>query len=138
MWIRHNDTIRFNRPFRTRMRTVIPVDVAEALMGHEEYLTEVYRKYSVDDLAKFYLQGESALLIFTEAEEAGKLRVEERNKQLQILVSGLATENLELKIRMAKMELKNMDLKRRIQHIEDRLGNIEPLIQDLKKQIPES
>ena len=36
--------------FRTRLGAVIPVDVAEALMGHEGYLTEVYRKYYVEDL----------------------------------------------------------------------------------------
>lgn len=122
--------------FRTKLGTIIPVDVAEALMGHEEYLTEVYRKYSVEDLAKFYLQGEPALLVFTEAEEVGKLRVEveERNKQLQSLANGLATENLEVKSRMSRMELENTDLKRRIQKTEDKLSNIEKLIEDLKKE----
>ena len=32
--------------FRTRLPSIIPVDVVETLMGHEGYLTEVYRKYS--------------------------------------------------------------------------------------------
>jgi predicted RNase H-like nuclease (RuvC/YqgF family) len=109
-------------------------------IGHEEYLTEVYRKYSVEDLAKFYLQGEPALLVFTEAEEVGKLRVEveERNKQLQTLANGLATENFEVKSRMARVELENTDLKRRIQKTEEKLSNIERMIQDLKKEIPEA
>jgi integrase len=49
--------------FRTRMATVIPLDVVEALMGHEGYLTEVYRRYSIEDLEKFYSQGESVVLI---------------------------------------------------------------------------
>ena len=96
------------------MGSVIPVDVTEALMGHEGYLTEVYRRYSVEDLAKFYKQGEPALLIFTESGEVSKLKaeVEERNKQLQTLVNGLAAENIELKERIAKVELGLDDLKR--------------------------
>jgi hypothetical protein len=38
---------------------------------------------------------------------------------------------------MARMELEKPDLKRRIQHAEEKLSNIERIIQDLKKQIPE-
>lgn len=118
--------------FRTRMGTVIPVDVAEALMGHEQYLTEVYRRYAAEDLAKFYLQGEPALLVFTEAEEVGKLRadVEEGKKQLQTLVNGLTSENLELKSRMSKMELENTDLKGRIRLTEQKLTELEKLIRE--------
>lgn len=118
--------------FRTKMGSVIPVDVAEALMGHEQYLTEVYRRYTSDDLAKFYLQGESALLIFTEAEEVGKLRaeVEEKSKTLQNLVNGLTSENLELKSRMSKMELENTDLKGRIRLTEQKLAELEKLIRE--------
>lgn len=105
--------------FRTRLGTSIPIDVVEALMGHEGYLTEVYRRYSEEDLAKFYQQGESALLIFTEAEEVGRLRqeVEERNKQLQILVNGLAAENMELKSRLAKVEGGLEELKKELEKL---------------------
>jgi len=111
--------------FRTRMGTVIPVDVAEALMGHEQYLTEVYRRYTPEDLAKFYLQGESALLVFTEAEEVGKLRieVEEGKKQLQTLVNGLTAKSL-------KLEQENMDLKNRIRLTEQKLSELEKLIRE--------
>ena len=81
------------------MATVIPVDVVEALMGHEGYLTEVYRRYSIEDLAKFYKQGEHTLLVFAESENVSKLRaeIEEKNRQLQALVNGLIAENMELK-----------------------------------------
>lgn len=81
------------------MATVVPVDVVEALIGHEGYLTEVYRRYSLEDIAKFYKQGEHTLLVFTQAEEISKLKleIEEHNKQLQTLINGLATENMELK-----------------------------------------
>ena len=99
--------------FRTRLGAVIPVDVVEALMGHEGYLTEVYRRYSVEDLANFYKQGEHALLVFTEAAEVTRLRqeVDERNKTLQMLVNGVTAENLEMKSQVA-------DLKQKIARLE--------------------
>ncbi|MEM3760224.1 MAG: tyrosine-type recombinase/integrase [Candidatus Bathyarchaeia archaeon] len=100
--------------FRTKLGSVLPVDVVEALMGHEGYLTEVYRRYSHEDLAKFYMQGEAALTVFAEAEEVAKLRVEieERNKQLQQLVNGLTAENLELKQRLVKVEEKLAEIEK--------------------------
>jgi integrase len=118
--------------FRTRMATLIPVDVVEALMGHEGYLTEVYRRYTQEDLANFYLQGESSLLVFTEAEEVSRLRVEveERNKQLQTLANGLASENLELKARVARVEAENAEMKKRIVNSESKLGDLEKLIRE--------
>jgi integrase len=84
--------------FRTKMGQVIPVDVTEALMGHEGYLTEVYRRYSLEDLAKFYKQGEHTLLVFAESENLSKLK--EEQKQLQALVNGLTAENMELKAQL--------------------------------------
>jgi len=129
--------------FRTRMATLIPVDVVEALMGHEGYLTEVYRRYSMEQLAKFYSQGESALLVFAEAEEVSKLRVEveQKNKQLQTLVNGLTAENLELKNRVSKMETdhtqmetENLDLRSRIDKTEETLADLEKLIRDVLQE----
>lgn len=105
--------------FRTRLGAVIPVDVVEALMGHERYLTEVYRRYSVEQLAEFYLKGEHALLVFTETQEVSKIRkeIEERNQQLQTLVNGLTSENLELKSRISKVEIKIIELKKAIEKL---------------------
>jgi phage shock protein A len=94
------------------MATVIPVDVVEALMGHEGYLTEVYRRYSLEDLAKFYKQGEHTLLVFAESENVSRLRaeIEERNKQLQALVNGLTAENMELKAKISRLERQMAEL----------------------------
>jgi len=80
------------------MATLIPVDVVEALMGHEGYLTDVYRRYTEKDLASFYKQGEPSLRIFSRGEEIAELRkeVKDRNEQLQELVNGLTSKNFEL------------------------------------------
>ena len=47
-----------------------------------------------------------------EIEAKVKDKIEKRSEQLQALVNGLATENMELKGRMAKVELGLDDLKR--------------------------
>ena len=112
--------------FRTKLGSVIPVDVVEALMGHEGYLTEVYRRYSQEDLAKFYSLGEAAVTVMAETEEVAKLRaeVEERNKQLQTLVNGLSAENLELKQRMQRLEQKLNEIEKALQEVASQHGDV--------------
>jgi len=77
-------------------------------MGHEGYLTEVYRRYSKENLAKLHKQGEHALLIFT---EAGKLRPDRGKKQATPDINGLAIENVELKEKMKNVNdwLRNLE-----------------------------
>jgi integrase len=127
----HPHTLR--KFFRTRLGAAgIPVDVIEALMGHEKYLTEVYRKYSVDDLRKFYLKGESALLVFTEAQEVTKLRkeVEERNKSLQTNFIELTTKNLALENKLARMEKENRETKEELRQLNN---TVKSLVKKLEK-----
>lgn len=92
--------------FRTRLGSVIQADLVEALMGHGGYLTEVYRRHTEEELAKFYLEGEPALLIFTETGPVLEMRkeIDERNKQLQTMINGLTTENFDLKQKMTEHE----------------------------------
>lgn len=99
--------------FRTRLGAAgIQIDVVEALMGHEGYLTEVYRRYSLEDLRKFYLKGEAALLVFTEVQEVTKLRQEmkEDTEKLQKLVIDLSAKNSELQDDLYKTKDKVKDL----------------------------
>jgi len=100
------------KSFRTKLGAVIPVDVVEALMGHEGYLTEVYRRYTIEDLAKFYKKGEPALLVFTESAEVNKLRkdmeeaTKERRKQEDYFMGKII--ELEQKMGRTRDELKAM------------------------------
>jgi integrase len=129
--------------FRTRMATVIPVDVVEALMGHEGYLTEVYRRYSVEDLAKFYKQGEHTLLVFTETGEVNRLKVEieERNRQLQSLVNGLTFENMDLKAKVNTLEKAISELNKKWQSLDQTTKELieskERILKMLKEKNPQ-
>jgi molybdopterin-guanine dinucleotide biosynthesis protein A len=129
--------------FRTKMGQVIPVDVTEALMGHEGYLTEVYRRYSLEDLAKFYKQGEHTLLVFAESENVSRLRaeIEERNKQLQALVNGLTAENMELKAKISRLERQMAELTQKWQTLDQATRELVEgqmrLVRMLKEKHPE-
>ncbi len=123
--------------FRTRLGAVIPVDVVEALMGHEGYLTEVYRKYSIEDLAKFYLKGEPALLVFTDTQKVVELhrQIEDKNTQLQVLVNSLASENQIMKDKFSKVESENVELNDRVKQLETKKNERNGDIEELKKQM---
>ncbi len=122
--------------FRTRLGAVIPVDVVEALMGHEGYLTEVYRRYTVEDLRKFYLQGESALLVFTEAQEVTKLRQEmkEENEQLKSLYIKVSSENQSIKSKLEELEKKDKETKNKMKSLEDTLLEMGKIVSEMKNQ----
>ncbi len=126
----HPHVLRKN--FRTQLAKVIPVDIVEALMGHEGYLTEVYRRYSLEDLAKFYLKGEPALLVFTDTQKVVELHkaIEEKNIQLQVLVNNLASENQSIKEKVSKVESENAEMK-------DRMKKLEGLLLDMGKAVSE-
>ncbi len=113
--------------FRSKLGTVIPADIVEALMGHEEGLTEVYRRYSEEDLAKFYKQGEHALLVFSNGADVSKLREDfaQEKTHLQSFVDEfskrIALENQELRVEVARLKLGYEQLK---QLIEERLKTL--------------
>jgi DNA-binding transcriptional MerR regulator len=91
--------------FRTKMAQLIPVDVTEALMGHEGYLTEVYRRYTEEDLAKFYKQGEQDVSIFGTSNEQISQMWEEFSKQ-QTIINNVLTENMTLRQSFRELEEK--------------------------------
>ena len=106
------------------MATIIPVDIVEALMGHEGYLTSVYRRYTQEDLAKKYLEAEHTVFIFRETEDLTKFKkeVEQQNKSLQIVINDLAIKN-------TKLEEKYVKLAKETKLVTDILRDLKPLIE---------
>jgi integrase len=49
--------------FRSQLALSCPVDIVEALMGHEGYLTGAYRRYTTKQMSEYYLKGESYITI---------------------------------------------------------------------------
>ena len=71
--------------FRSQLALTCPLDIVEALMGHEGYLTEAYRRYTKKQMAKYYLKAEQHVTIFG----AGDLReIQERLQETRVTVKG--------------------------------------------------
>lgn len=49
--------------FRSQLALGCPVDIVEALMGHEGYLTDAYRRYTNKQMGEYYLKYEHLLYI---------------------------------------------------------------------------
>ena len=124
--------------FRTKMGSVIPIDIVEALIGHEGYLTEVYRRYSKEQLAEFYKEGEYSVTIFSEAEQVGELRKEvtEQKENLQRIVNGLTAENIELKQGFKRLEKEQKQeketLKKQVEELRDQIGLLAKQLAELQ------
>lgn len=115
--------------FRTKVGAVIPQDVAEALIGHEWGLTEVYRRYSLEDLKGFYRKGEPAVTIFSDQVQMNQLREEigKKNDQYSGLLSGVVSENLDLKTKLQKTQADLDSLAKRTAELEFKIGVKEEL-----------
>jgi len=119
----HVHTLR--KFFRTRLGSVIPVDIVEALMGHEGYLTKVYRRYSHEELAKFYLEGEKALAVF------GRVVGDE---ELEKDINTLFRENRDLRNRIQDTEEENKEWKNRMKLLTEKLDLLEKGLLELKQK----
>ena len=85
-YIMHIHTLR--KFFRSNMTYAgVPLDVAEALMGHEGYLTDAYRRYSVEQLGEMYLKGVHAVTVFEGSADISdiKKQLKDKDDELDVL-----------------------------------------------------
>jgi integrase len=120
----------------------VPDTIVDFWLGHAiGEMAEAYKGVQFDSLKRMYLEREKLLSVsgpkvdLKEIESKVRVEVEQQNRQLQILVNGLTTENLEIKSKVAKMELENIDLKKRVQKTEEKLTEI---IKMLKESVKDS
>ena len=91
--ILHPHTLR--KYFRTEGAKAIPVDILEALMGHEGYMTDSYRRYSLEQRREAYLAGEWALTIFTDGTLVQR-EIESKTSELKDTVSTIVGKSLNM------------------------------------------
>jgi len=112
--------------FRAKLGLVIPVDVVEALMGHGEYLTEVYRKYPDPEktLREYYVKGANSLLVFSDAQNLTEMQqqLEEQKSQTQQIINSIVVENMALK-------QESKELKDRLKRLEEAFKSLRELIE---------
>ena len=123
--------------FRTQMATVIPVDVTEALIGHEGYLTEVYRKHTPKSLAKLYLQGEHTILVFRNTGDLDKIKKEFEEKKSELTDNNITFQKWFIQVKQENVELKNKfdDVKKELTVVKNFQKKLEDEGKDLKAQL---
>ena len=94
--------------FRTQMAKEIQADIVEALIGHEGYLTQVYRKYSRKDLAKFYVRGEYTISIFRDTGDLIKVKDELEKEKSDLTGRNTAFQKWFIEVRQENVELKKL------------------------------
>lgn len=77
---------------RTRLGTVLPLDVAEALIGHEGYLTKEYRRHTLQELSDFYVKAQEVLFLEVDVSvDRLNSKVKEQAEQLKVVTIQQAT-----------------------------------------------
>lgn len=131
----------FRRFFRSQLALSCPYDIVEALVGHEGYLTEAYRRYPKKQMAEYYLKAEHHVTV----QGAGDLlEVREQLKDTRATVKGykdLSEEQTEeiqmLRQRVEELEAKAnaADLKKLKEGLQD--PEVQALLLKLFKELPE-
>ena len=94
--------------FRSHLTVGCPLDIVEALMGHDGYLTDAYRRYNKTQIGEIYLKHEH-LVYVTMPKDIHKIESEfkeDLNKNRK-LIEDLVIENRELMDRVEAMEENN-------------------------------
>ncbi|MCK5260876.1 MAG: site-specific integrase [Thermoplasmatales archaeon] len=93
--------------FRSKMPKELGIDITEALMGHEGYLTDVYRRYTLEELAETYMKGMHLVSIFEAQPDLTGVhdamnQLTTENKGLQKQLNDLRMELLEVKLKQVQ------------------------------------
>jgi len=91
--------------FRSQLALGCPVEIVEALLGHEGYLTDAYRRYTKAQMGEHYLKHEH-LLNITMPQDIKEMQSEFKNElnNNRKLLEDLFIENKDLKNRLSVME----------------------------------
>lgn len=97
--------------FLSQLKLEIPITIAEALAGHEEYLDEAYRRFTQEQLGEYYKKGMKRLFVFertpdlTEThKEINELKREKAKMQTIIEKMQTRMELLEMKLDLEKVK----------------------------------
>jgi len=105
----------------------VPDTVVDFWLGHAiGEMAEAYKSVQAESLKKMYLERERLISISTpkvdveELETKLRAEVEQQNRQLQVMVNSLVTENMDLKNRVRSAEQKLTELERMVREALER------------------
>jgi len=122
----------------------VPDTIVDFWLGHEiGEMAEAYKRSKFEDLKRTYLEREVFISISTGGEIEEKLRAEidEKNRQLQSLVNGLTSENMDLKAKVNTLERAIAELNEKWQRLDQTTKTLieskERILKMLKEKIPQ-
>ena len=89
--------------FRSQMALSCPVDIVEALMGHEGYLTAAYRRYTREQMAEYYVKSEGMITLQLPSKEITRVETEIK-KEIQDQQSVIARLVIQMEERDAELK----------------------------------
>jgi hypothetical protein len=115
---RHKFHIHMLRKFfRSQMGMAgVPRDVIEAMIGHEEYLDDAYRRFNTEQLAEQYQKGEMHLLVNESVEN--QIEVENKFDKQEQEINGLHHKLTDTNNLMIRFIGENEILKQKVQSME--------------------
>ena len=94
---------QFRKYFKSQLSLACPSDIVEALMGHNGYLSESYRRYTKEQMLEYYQKGEHCLYINEVDLDKLESKYEQKLEEEKI-------DRLELERRLGAMESLYQDL----------------------------
>ncbi|OPY38770.1 MAG: site-specific tyrosine recombinase XerD [Methanoregula sp. PtaU1.Bin051] len=85
--------------FRSQLALACPADIVEALMGHEGYLTQAYRRYTREQMAEFYQKAEGLVTIHVSTKDISRLETEVKKemRNQQEVIAALSVQNQQMR-----------------------------------------
>jgi len=107
----------------------VPDTIVDFWLGHEiGEMAEAYKGVQYESLRQMYLEREKLLSITMPKVDVDELKaklrgeIEQQNRQLQVMVNNVVSENIDLKLRISRTEQKLAELEKAIHEILEQTG----------------
>jgi integrase len=108
--------------FRSQLALSCPVDIVEALMGHQGYLTNAYRRYTTKQMGEYYLKAEHHVTV---SGTADLHEIKDRLQDTQAAVKGYKDIITEQAVEITQLKERFSTQERQLEGIRDRYGELE-------------
>jgi len=113
--------------FLSKLKLVIPKEIAEALAGHEEGLDEAYRRYTKEEIRDWYKKAEPYLYVFVPQE------ITEIQTTFQAQLQDLKEKVTDLLYQNQKLFIQKDELRQELEKVKARLARWEKFEEKLKQ-----
>lgn len=116
--------------FRSQLALSCPVDIVEAILGHEGYLTGAYRRYTQKQMGEFYLKAEHYVTI----RGSGNIQeIQDRMQDAEMTIEGYKSIITKQAEEMARLREEVGGTDQELQTLKNDIEKLQPLITSMKR-----